>query len=60
MRFKVSKKYHAPQLEPCVDCDIPPRFVLNYKPGPEGEMNRCDVECRDCGDAWTEILDEIE
>ena len=59
MRFKVSNKFAQPNPEPCTDCPIPPRFVFNYRPDENGEMNRCDVECRECGDKWTEILDEV-
>jgi len=54
----MSKKVTQPKVEPCTECPIPPRFFFNYLPGEDGEMNRCGVECRECGDKWTEFLDE--
>lgn len=47
-----------PKIEPCPDCPIPPSFVFNYRPAKDGQPARCDVECRECDDKWTEILDE--
>lgn len=47
-----------PVVEPCPDCPIPPRFVFNYLPGPDGKISRCDIECRECGDIWTETVNE--
>jgi hypothetical protein len=58
MKFNMSKKLTQPKVEPCSDCPIPPRFVFNYLPGEDGELDRCGVECRECGDSWTEFLDE--
>jgi hypothetical protein len=54
----VPKRISQPKVEPCSDCPIPPRFVFNYLPKEDGELDRCGVECRECGDSWTEFLDE--
>lgn len=46
------------KIEPCSDCSIPPRFVINPLPPTSDGKPRYDVECRNCEDRWIEILDD--
>lgn len=44
------------KIEPCTDCPIPPNMVVKEMPADSG--TRYDIQCRECGDKWTEIIDE--
>jgi len=42
-------------IEPCPDCPIPPNFIT--KPGVKNGQKCIYIDCRECGDKWTELLD---
>ena len=42
----------------CPDCSYPPNFSLSNLIKREGEPQKYEIECRDCGDIWIEIDDE--
>jgi hypothetical protein len=45
-------------IEPCSECPVPTNFIIKNLPVDEAGRQRCGVECRECGDKWTEITDE--
>lgn len=47
-----------PEIEPCPDCPVPPRFIFSVIPNEKGFIDRCGIECRECGEKWTEPINE--
>ena len=46
------------RIEPCYECPIPTNFIIKNLSVDEIGRQRFGVECRECGDKWTEITDE--
>lgn len=46
------------KIEPCSECPVPTNFIIKNLPVDDAGRQRCGVECRECGDKWTEIIDE--
>lgn len=56
----MSRKISDLNIEPCPDCPIPTNFIVKALPASPAD-NGCtkfSVDCRECGDKWTEVLDE--
>jgi hypothetical protein len=43
-------------IEPCPDCPVPTNFIV--KPGMSGDKKCLYIDCRECGDKWTETLED--
>lgn len=48
-------------IEPCPECPVPPQFIIRDLPSIKKEDRSVlcyGIECRFCGDKWTEVVDE--
>lgn len=45
-------------IEPCSECPIPPNFIIKQMPSKKEGCTRYDIECRECDDKWTEIIED--
>jgi hypothetical protein len=47
-----------PKIDPCSDCPVPPRFITGVLPNEAGVIDKWSIECRECGESWSEPMNE--
>lgn len=45
------------KIDPCADCPIPTNFIVTHL-GKKDNNTKYGIECRECGEKWTELVDE--
>lgn len=45
-------------LEPCSECNVPMNVMITDITKKDDECMRFGIECRDCGDKWTEEMEK--
>jgi len=45
------------KIDPCSDCPIPTNFIVTHL-GKKDNNTKYGIECRECGEKWTELVDE--
>jgi hypothetical protein len=45
-------------LEPCSDCPVPMNVIINNLTKKDDTQPKYGIECRECGEKWTELVDE--
>jgi hypothetical protein len=45
------------KIDPCAECPIPTNFIVTHL-GKKDDNTKYGIECRECGEKWTELVDE--
>jgi hypothetical protein len=45
-------------LIPCSECPVPMNVIINNLTKKADQCLRFGIECRECGEKWTELVDE--
>jgi hypothetical protein len=45
-------------LEPCSECPVPMNVIINNLTKKDDTQPKYGIECRECGEKWTELVDE--
>jgi hypothetical protein len=45
-------------LIPCSECPVPMNVIINNLTKKSDTQPKYGIECRECGEKWTELIDE--